>query len=306
MVQKRFPDNPLTLACQPWKEDLTLDKELFADEIDRIKAYDRFTIYMGCTAGEGYVLSPRMFEENVKFFAEQVKDYKNPKMVSIITTSLAETIERVDYVKSLGINNVMFPLPSWGILRKEEAENYMSCLFSAHPDVNFIHYNHSYLARIRMYADSYSRLAKKHENFVAVKNACCEYVDIRLMAEAETPLLEYYLEFFYPLAMKWGLQPSFLPSIMCINRSKALEYYDAVRAGDDATVMKLDRDCQTIRNLMAEHLPGDRNDCAYDKLLVRLNDPRFPVRLYPPYEPCPEESIEAFFAGLKEKLPHWF
>ena len=95
MTEKRFPNNPLTLACQPWKEDFTLDKERFADELDSIKAYGRFTIYMGCTAGEGYALSNKMFQENVSFFADQLRGYTEPVMVSIITTSLAETIERV-------------------------------------------------------------------------------------------------------------------------------------------------------------------------------------------------------------------
>jgi len=306
MTEKRFPNNPLTLACQPWKEDFTLDKERFADELDSIKAYGRFTIYMGCTAGEGYALSNKMFQENVSFFADQLRGYTEPVMVSIITTSLAETIERVGFVKSLGIKNIMFPLPSWGVLRKEEAENYMHHLFSAHPDCNFIHYNHSPLARIRMYADSYDRLAKAHSNFVAVKNACCDHTDIRLMAEYDTPLLEYYLEFYYPIACQWGLKPSLLPSVLCTNRKVALEYYDAGQRGDWARTQEIDRETQKIVDAMGEFLEGGRNDGCYDKLFQKMNDPKFPIRMYPPYIGFTDEQYERFAAAVRERVPSWF
>lgn len=303
-MEKRFPQYPLTLACLPWKEDYNLDFDRFADEIEAIKAYGRFTIYYGCTAGEGYALSPDMFCQITRFFARQTRGYDLPVAVCIITTSLAETIERVDFVKRQGIHNIMFPLPSWGILRPEEAENYMSMLFKAHPDCNFIHYNHSYLARIRMYADNYERLCKKHKNFVAVKNACCEHLDIRLMAERDLPLLEYYLEFFYTLAhMRYN--PSFLPSILCINRTLALEYYDAGQRKDFQTLLKIDAQSQRVREIMAETLPGNMNDGAYDKLFARINDPTFPIRMYPPYFGADEQQYESFYAQLKARVPEW-
>jgi hypothetical protein len=39
-------------------------------------------------------------------------------------------------------------------------------------------------------------------------------------------------------------------------------------------------------------------DGAYDKMLYRVTDPTFPLRLLPPYEGATEPEFEAFRNGL--------
>ena len=48
-----------------------------------------------------------------------------------------------------------------------------------------------------------------------------------------------------------------------------------------------------------------RIDGAYDKVLWWLHDPRFPLRLLPPYQAAEPSAAEAFLRYLRQELPHW-
>ena len=52
---------------------------------------------------------------------------------------------------------------------------------------------------------------------------------------------------------------------------------------------------------------GDRvhMDGAYDKMFARINDPRFPLRLLPPYSCVSEEQFQTFEAALRHRCPKW-
>jgi hypothetical protein len=46
-------------------------------------------------------------------------------------------------------------------------------------------------------------------------------------------------------------------------------------------------------------------DGAYDKALWRLHDPRFPLRLLPPYTGVDAEAVDRFAAWLRTNYPRW-
>lgn len=50
---------------------------------------------------------------------------------------------------------------------------------------------------------------------------------------------------------------------------------------------------------------GERIDGAYDKVLWKLHDPEFPLRLLPPYTAAPPDTAERFGAYLRANFPHW-
>ena len=46
-------------------------------------------------------------------------------------------------------------------------------------------------------------------------------------------------------------------------------------------------------------------DGAYEKLLAKVHDPRFPLRLLPPYQSTTDEGYRDFVRRVRAKLPHW-
>jgi hypothetical protein len=46
-------------------------------------------------------------------------------------------------------------------------------------------------------------------------------------------------------------------------------------------------------------------DGAYDKVLWRLHDQRFPLRLLPPYQGADESAALEFLSFLQTDFPHW-
>jgi len=56
------------------------------------------------------------------------------------------------------------------------------------------------------------------------------------------------------------------------------------------------------------HIVGDgvtRIDGAFDKVLWRLHDPRFPLRLLPPYAGASEAAASSFLNYVRENHPNW-
>jgi hypothetical protein len=45
-------------------------------------------------------------------------------------------------------------------------------------------------------------------------------------------------------------------------------------------------------------------DGAFDKLLWKLHDERFPLRLLPPYEGATDAGFARFRTALRERYPH--
>jgi len=305
MSEGRFFKNPLALCSLFWKEDYSFDAKGFSANVDMLLARKAFVPYICCTAGEGYALSHANYRKIVRLFSELTRGYELPAVVGVISTSLQEMTERVEIAKQAGITNIMFPLPSWGVLRPPEAESFMDHFLSAHRDCNFIHYNNSGRSKVRLYAADYERICEKHPNFVAVKQAYAEMQDVRLMAQRGLPITEYYLEYMYTYATLYG-EPSLLPSILCCNYDVALRYYQAGQEKDLKTLLEIDMQIQRASQALGDTLPGDRIDGAYDKCFDRLHNDRLSQRLYPPYEAPTDEEFISFAARIKECVPEWF
>ena len=50
---------------------------------------------------------------------------------------------------------------------------------------------------------------------------------------------------------------------------------------------------------------GAHMDGAYDKLFAALRDPRFPLRLLPPYRGAPAAALEQFRRAIAADFPAW-
>ena len=50
---------------------------------------------------------------------------------------------------------------------------------------------------------------------------------------------------------------------------------------------------------------GAHMDGSFEKMLQRLLDDRFPLRMLPPYSAVPEAGFQAFRTWLEHTYPHW-
>ena len=139
----------------------------------------------------------------------------------------------------------------------------------------------------------YRRLAAAHPNLIAVKNSTTDpavIADLMTM----TPRLRFYItEFGYAIARKTH-DVGLLISLATINAERAKRFV----AGTDA---QRAADLEELKGVIAGlKAAGDKFhiDGAYDKMLYRMTDPTFPLRLLPPYTSASEADFEVFRAAV--------
>jgi hypothetical protein len=50
---------------------------------------------------------------------------------------------------------------------------------------------------------------------------------------------------------------------------------------------------------------GPHLDAAYDKILSKVNDSRFPLRLLPPYQGASDDAYLSYQRALSNRFPRW-
>ena len=121
---KRYPACILAACCVPWKEDGTLAEEIFRREIRNLLTNLTRDIYLFGTAGEGYAVTDKQFDQIVRIFREETKQSDVRGMVGIISLSLSTMIERIERAREIGIRQFQISLPSWGALSDGELKTF--------------------------------------------------------------------------------------------------------------------------------------------------------------------------------------
>ncbi len=172
-------------------------------------------------------------------------------------------------------------------------------------DCQFLHYNLQRAKRL-VTASEYAAIAGDHANLVATKNSTDSMQRVRDLLDRSASLQHFFGEqaFLYgSLVDQCGL----LISVASTNLAMGHRYFEAGRSRDLATLVRMEGELREIsRHLVASG--GDaqaRIDGAYDKVLWRLHDARFPLRLLPPYRGCDEASADGFAEFMRTRYPHW-
>ena len=225
-------------------------------------------------------------------------------MVGVISLSLASIVDRIAAALDLGTRRIQISLPSWGALDGDETLRFFDIVLGRFPDVEFMHYNAPRAKRL-VTPEEYARIAIDHPNLVATKNMTDSMARVRgLLAKA--PMLRHFLsESGYTFGSQIG-ECGLLVSVATTNATTARAFYDAGRAGDVATLCRYQGELQAMAaTLIRLASDGERIDSAYDKVLWRVHDPTFPLRLLPPYTAARPTAAEEFVAFLRETYPHW-
>lgn len=300
---KRYPSCILASCCIPWDESWTFMEGLFREEVRLVAAHTPNVYIMG-TAGEGYAVSGRQFEQVVRVFAEEMRKAGGEPMVGLISLSTAEVVDRIELCREMGIRDFQLSLPSWGALTERETEEFFRFVCGSHPDCRFLHYNLERSKRI-VSPEEYARLARLVPNLVAAKITTDSIRTIGRLMEEAGELQQFFTDLSFPHAAALG-ECGLLIAMASGNWSTARRYFDLARTGKLEEALRCQRRLVSVNTaLRSLVLPHAHMDGAFDKMYVKLHQPEFPLRLYPPYATVPEDAFRAFSSLLEKEFPEW-
>ena len=212
----------------PWTDRYEFDEAVFCRQVQTIARDLTRHIYVFGTAGEGYAVSERQFDQITKAFWQSAQECGVAPMVGVISLSLPTIIERIERSRTLGFRTFQLSLPSWGALTDRELDVFFAETCGRFPDCQFHDYNLLQTKRL-LASVEYRRLAAAQTNFVAVKASTA---DPAVVADLLTvsPRLRFFLtEMGYAIARRTH-DVGFLISLASVNPARAKAFV----AGDDA------------------------------------------------------------------------
>ena len=283
----------LATAVVPWTERYEFDEAAFRRQVQTIARGLTRHIYIFGTAGEGHAVTEKQFDQITKTFWSSAQENGVTPMVGLISLSLPTIIERIERGRALGFRLFQLSLPSWGALNDRELDVFFAETCGRFPDCQFHHYN---LLRTKRLLTSveYRRLAAAHPNFIAVKTGASDPAIVADLLTVLPRLRFYFTEMGYAVARRTH-DVGLLISLASINPARARAFV----AGDDARRAADVAELTAIHATLIKLSTGRFHmDSAYDKMLFRVADPKFPLRLLPPYAGATDEDFASFLAAL--------
>jgi dihydrodipicolinate synthase/N-acetylneuraminate lyase len=287
------PPQILATAVVPWTADWKFDDEVFRRQVRTIARDLTRHIYIFGTAGEGYAVSDAQFQQVAASFWQVAQEEKATPMAGIISLSLATIVERIAWARGMGYRDFQLSLPAWGALNDRELDLFFAETCGRFPDCRFLHYNLARANRVLTPGD-YRRLIDAHPNLVSVKWSTSDAAVIAEMMALVPRLRMYFTERGYVEGRKRG-DCGLLISLASVHPGRAKQFVSA----DDATRAEMLTAILGIARAIKESTGGRCHiDGAFDKMLFRVSDRSFPLRLLPPYVGATDADFDAFLAAI--------
>lgn len=297
---KRFPAGILCTCVVPWDEQGRFVEPLFVDQVRRMLQLTPH-LYVFGTAGEGHAVNNRQFRQIVEVFHREMKSAGADAMVGVISLSLPTIIERIEMCREIGVRTFQISLPSWEALSDEEVGAFFRETCGRFLDCRFLHYNLLRAKRL-VTPEQYAELAERHPNFVGTKNTTDSIVRLQGLLLKSPDLQHFPGEAGYVFASQIG-ECGLLASL-ATNAAACREFFEAGRRRDMPTLTARYAEISGIFSELIAAV-GTRIDSAYDKVLWKVQDERFPLRLLPPYTGATDAAYERLVDYLRHKAPRW-
>lgn len=287
-MSTRFPQIQLGACLLPWKDDFTLDEPAFRKHIQFAIAQGFQHIYLMGTAGEGYAVTDRQFEQVVSVFYEEMQGEGLHPMVGVISLSMGQILERIRFAHNLGIRHFQISFPSWGALNDAEMMEFFRRVGGEFPEAKFLHYNLPRANRI-VAGREYRRIADAVPNLVATKNSTSDYSRVADLMTHAPDLQHCFLENSFAFGCLFG-ECSLLCSLGLLFPKLTSQLFALGKTCQIAGLMEMHKTVNQVIAGLISHISEKHIDGAYDKMFVWLRDPTFPLRLLPPYQGLSEEE----------------
>src|SRR5688500_16544213 len=99
----RFPSCILCTCVTPWDEKGEFAEALFRHQVNQMAAQGTKHLYIFGTAGEGYAVTDRQFDQVVRAFNDSMLAAGGEPMVGVISLSLPTIIERIGRAREMGV-----------------------------------------------------------------------------------------------------------------------------------------------------------------------------------------------------------
>lgn len=304
MSQKRYAPCILATCCVPWNTDGTLAEDIFRKEIRNLLSNLTRDLYLFGTAGEGYAVTDKQFDQIVRIFREETNLPDTRGMVGVMGLSLGTMIERMERAREVGIRYFQISLPSWGALNDVELNQFFKEICGRFPDCSFMHYNLLRTKRL-VTPDEYAALAQEHSNLVAAKNSTDSMERIFGLMTKAPQLQHFFTEIGYGYGSQMG-ECGLLISIASIHFAQAKRYFEAGQRRDAKALSPTQHELsELINELVALGKNEAHMDGAFDKVFCKIHDPAFPLRLLPPYSGLSDATYQKMVAMIRKKYPRW-
>lgn len=301
---KRYRQCIMGTCCVPWNEDFTFAEDLFRQQVRMLIRSGIHDLYVFGTAGEGYAVSESQFDRITRVFLDETAQPDVQPIVGVLSLSLPAVIERIERAKAMGARRFQLSLPSWGALNDPELAAFFRETCGRFPDCEFMHYNLMRTKRLLTPAE-YGELEDRHPNLVAAKNSSSDPGFIAGLLTSAPRMQHFIGELGFVHGARLG-ECGLLISLAAIQPALAARYVQAAWNRDDATLAPLVTELEAIRTQMKTVVARHAHmDGAYDKLICKLHDPRFPLRLLPPYSAIPDSEFDAFANFVRTQYPRW-
>lgn len=284
-----YPSVILAPCVVPWNERFELEEEVFRAAIRRIAQSLTKYVYSFGTAGEGYAVSDTQFHRVTAVFVDEARRCGADPCVGLVSLSLRTLIERAEFAASIGVTTFQFALPSWGALTDRELKTLCVELLDRFPSAHFIHYNVSRSCRV-LGADEYGDLARRHPNLVGAKYTSSDYAEVARSIKAAPTIRFFPSDNGYP-RLRDLHDVGWIPSAGMANFERALRFFAArgeELAGLGDELASFDQAWPALGG------SGAHMDGAFDKAVLKLSMPDFPLRLLPPYSSASKDDFERF------------
>lgn len=300
----RYKRTVVGTCCLPWRDDDTLDEPRFRRSIRHLVAAGLPDLYVFGTAGEGHAVSDADYRRVVAVFVEEMRAAGGTPMVGVIALSLRTILERIAYAADQGVKVIQFSIPAWGPLNDRELRQYFAAVCDGFPELQFLHYNLMRTGRLVRPAE-YAELAEAHPNLVATKYGAGDPETVAGLLRLAPQLRHFFTEPGFYVGAPLG-ECGFLASIAASNPSRAWAYFRAGVDGDQAALAAYYRELAGMMGAIRSAAGGmGLTDGAYDKIISKVADPDFPLRLLPPYQTSTEAGYRAYREALERDFPAW-
>lgn len=303
---KRMPACILGTCCVPWDGQYRFQEARFRNMMAGFLEHGTRHLYIFGTAGEGYAVTDTQFDAITRVFCRDMLDAGAAPMVGVISLSPGTVLERIRRARDLGARDFQISLPAWGACGWDDIRRFFEAVCGRFPDCRFLHYNLVRAKRLIRPAE-YAELAAAHPNLVATKSGGDSLAGVSDLLTTAPALRHFLTESAFMAATLLGLKAGLLISISSIHWPRARRFFRAAQTGDLRTLRRDGQELRAIHALLMRCMENgtERMDGAYDKMFCRLADPRFPLRLLPPYEGASEKAFRLFVRGLRRDHPAW-